>query len=249
MANTKETVGFLGTAIVLHGWSYTTEKWGPFINGLKKAGFEVVFPKVPGLTQPTNKVLTLDDYVAWLTKIVGRSKQPLYLIGHSNGGRIALAYTSVYQEKITGLVLIDSAGVSSQNLARRLKKFIFGSLAKIGKPLSGVSVVRNLFYKVLGEEDYNQANPIMKKTIVNLMSMDLTSKLEKIKLPTLIIWGRLDKITPLSDGQKLNQLIKNSSFSVIEEARHSPQFSNPQQVIGTIIKFVKNLSWYESKYS
>jgi len=96
--------------------------------------------------------------------------------------------------------------------------------------------------KVLGEEDYNQANPIMKKTMVNLISIDLTSKLEKIKLPTLIVWGRLDKITPLSDSQKLNQLIKNSSLSVIEEARHAPQFSNPQQVIGTIIKFAKNLS-------
>lgn len=217
--------------IILHGWTYSLEKWQPFLELLRKKGIGSVMLNVPGLTSKKEKVWSIENYINWLRDIVDKEKDKVILIGHSNGGRIAINFAIKYPEKISKLILIDSAGIYHNELPLALKRVIFKTLAKfVAQALGQARLLRNLFYKIIGESDYNNASLSMKQTMINLMNSDKSLKIGNIQTPTLIIWGEEDKITPLSDGIIMNKLIKNSKLEIIENARHAPQFTHPNQV-------------------
>lgn len=220
--------------IIFHGWTYSLEKWQVFLELLRRKGIEPIMPNVPGLTSKNDKVWDIENYINWLKEIVDKEKGKVILIGHSNGGRIAANFAIKYPEKISKLILIDSAGIYHNELPLALKRIIFRTLAKFAKPFKDSSLFRNAFYRIVGESDYNKANLNMKQTMINLISSDKHLRPEKIRTPTLIFWGREDKITPVSDGKLLNSLIKNSKLEIIENARHSPQFTHPEKVAEAI---------------
>jgi len=78
----------------------------------------------------------------------------------------------------------------------------------------------------------------MKETFKNVIAEDLTPFLSQIKTPTLIIWGEKDKITPLSDGYKMNQEIKSSILKIIPKGIHNLPFQFPQEIVENILKFI-----------
>lgn len=221
---------------ILHGWAYSVDKWKPFIKLLNNNGIQIEQLKVPGLTQETDKIWDLDQYVSWLKHIVDKEDEKIILLGHSNGGRIALAYIAKYPEKISQLILIDSAGVYHNEFPIRLKRYIFRIISKIGKKIPHSEKFRNLLYKTAQANDYKEASQSMKQTMLNLITTDLTPVLDRISTPTTIIWGENDKITPVSDGQLIHKLIKNSKLIIIKSAKHSPQFTNPNEVLNEMSK-------------
>ena len=220
-------------AYIVHGWTYTTDKWQPLLNYLSSKGFQPEMLKVPGLTESTDRIWNLDDYVDWLHEIV-QAEDSVILIGHSNGGRISLAFAEKFPEKVARLILIDSAGIYPRGGYVTLKRTIFKVIAQAGKKLTTSSRLRNLLYKVARERDYNNANPQMRQTMANLISVDLAPALKNITSPTLLIWGARDTATPLADGRLMHRLIVNSKLHVIAAAKHSPQITHWQEV-GEII--------------
>ena len=246
MANQKSTMGTIKTKsnikyqiskmFILHGWTYSTQNWKPFLKALADAGLKPQLLKIPGLTEKIDRPWNLDGYVEWLNEKIGTHKA--VLIGHSSGGRIALTYTLKYPQKVEHLILIDSAGVYHKELPIRIKRFIFRKIAKWGKRLSTYEGLRSLLYKLTGESDYRKASPLMRQTMQKLISYDLTPKLPQIKIPTLIIWGELDKTTPVDDGRLMHKLIPSSRLHIIRSAKHSPQFTNPKEVVRITKKFI-----------
>lgn len=223
--------------IILHGWTKSLDKWKDFLDALEKKGIETNLPKIPGLTGSIDKVWDLSDYIKWLKNIADKEKSKVILVGHSNGGRIALAFTNLYPEKVEKLILIDSAGIYHNELPLKIKRLIFKNIAKIGKKITSSKILKNLLYKLARESDYKDLDENVKKTMVNLISSNLRPILTQIKTPTLIIWGANDKVTPLTDGVLMNNLIKNSKLEIIETARHSPQFTHPKEVTDAILTF------------
>lgn len=236
LATKKKGMGPLKKVLLLHGWTYTTNKWQPFIKALEKKKIKAQLLKIPGLTQDLKQVWTLDDYVKWLLKKV--SKDKCILIGHSNGGRIALAFGLRYPERVEKLILIDSAGIYHKTIYINFKRNIFKIIAKLGKKITNSPTLRKILYKIARESDYEKASPIIRQTMVNLITTDLTNKLSQIKIPTLLIWGENDRTTPLSDGKKLHQLVKDSKLKIIKNARHSPQFTHVSQVVEEIYDYL-----------
>lgn len=230
---------------ILHGWGYTTKdsnpqiKWQPFISLLKANGYHPLLLKIPVLSYSFECVFTLDDYVTWLLQEINKISGKVVLIGHSNGGRISLAFAQKYPHKVDKLILIDSAGIYHNELPIRLKRFVFSKIAKFGKKLTNSSVLKTVLYKVAREQDYLEATPSQKQTMINLITQDLTNILSQISKPTLIIWGKEDKVTPLADGQKMHALIPNSKLEIIAQARHSPQFTQSEKVANIVINFLE----------
>lgn len=225
-------MGALKNVIILHGWTTSTEKWSPFMEQLSKKGIMSKILPIPGLTEEITHPWILDDYITWLKKEIGTQK--VILIGHSNGGRIAISFAAKYPNHVNSLILIDSAGIYHDELPIKIKRLVFGSIAKFGKKLTSSKFLRDLLYKVAKESDYKNATLIQRQTMINLISQDLTPILGNIKTPTLLIWGREDKITPLSDGQLIHKFILNSKLKIINGATHSPQFTHPQEVVKII---------------
>lgn len=228
---------------ILHGWTYSAngvdplEKWQPFIKLLEESGLKCELPKIPGITKGINEFWTLDKYVEWLKKLINKENKVI-LLGHSNGGRISIAFAQKYPQKVEKLILVDSACIYHNELSIRLKRFIFRNIAKVGKKISSSENLRKLIYKIAREGDYSNSTPNQRKTMINLINTDLTDVLNKIKTPTLIIWGKQDKVTPLSDGLILHQHIKGSKLKVIDEAGHSPQFTHPMKVAKEINEYL-----------
>lgn len=228
----------MSKVFIIHGWSYNLDKWQKLVPLLKARGLEPVLLKVPGLTEPSTKAWDINGYVNWLDQKLAGEKQPV-VIGHSNGGRIALAYLQQHSGRFKQLILIDSAGLAHNTLVPKTKLATLRTLSKLGKPLARIPVAKKAVYKVIGAQDYNQAPPNMRRTMQNMLVADSTIDLTSIKLPITMIWGRDDTITPLKDGQKMHQLLVGSDLQIINGARHAPMDTHPDQVADIIAKVVE----------
>lgn len=222
--------------VILHGWTYSLDKWDAFVELLRSSGFNVEVLKIPGLTVDSDEIWDLDKYSDWLRKRLSKENAKVILLGHSNGGRIASYFASKFPGKIQKLILIDTSGIYHRGLFLQIKRFLFGSVAKLGKKLTNSTVLRKFFYKLVREKDYQEASPNMQKTMLNLIKTDLTHEFRRISIPTLIIWGGEDRITPLSDGQQINKLIKSSKLKIVKGARHSPFYTHA----GEVVKIIKH---------
>lgn len=227
-------MGTLKKIVILHGWTYSLDKWSKFSDLLKKNGFEVYLPKIPGLTQESNEFWNLDKYADWLNNELGKYQDKVILLGHSNGGRIAINFAVKYPNKIEKLILIDSAGIFHNELPIRLKRIVFRNISKIGKKFTKSDVLRKVLYKFAREDDYANASENMKKAITDLVNTDLRPILGKVKIPTQIIWGENDQITPVKDAYLMNELVKESKLHIVKNARHSPFFTNCEEVVEII---------------
>lgn len=221
---------------ILHGWAYSLDKWKPFVSELKKKKLTPILLKIPGLTEKIDRPWDINDYMHWLDKKLEQEKDKVILLGHSNGGRITMAYSIKYPNKIARLILIDSAGIYHNEMYIKYKRKIFGIVAKAGRKLAKVKLARNILYSLLGEKDYKEAPKDLKKTMVNLLEFEKTFRPEIISVPTLIIWGGKDGITPLADGKILNNKIVNSKLYIVNDARHSPQFTHPEKIAEIVSK-------------
>ncbi len=219
---------------ILHGWTYQTDTWQPLLKILSERGMDVEFLKIPGLTDDTNPVWTLDDYVEWL-KDKTAEHGTVTLIGHSNGGRISLAFAAKYPQKVARLILEDSAGIPATGL-RALKRDVFRVIAKVGGVLTKSETLRKILHKIARESDYQKATPEMRQTMANLGAVDFDSILQSVRAPTLIVWGEHDTTTPLASGKIMHKKILGSRMIIVKGARHSPHITHTQEFADIISK-------------
>lgn len=147
---------------IIHGWTYTIEPWTSVVSILRSKGVTVHQLRVPGLTTDSTAVWTIEYYVAWLYKQLEGSKQPIVL-GHSNGGRIALNYLKTNPGGFGKLILLNSAGINVDDQKISLKRRVFKLGAKVLKPLKYIPIVRKVVYRLIGGSDYDNAPKNMKK--------------------------------------------------------------------------------------
>lgn len=246
--------------VVLHGWTdreKSIELWDLFNSELAKIGFEVIFLKLPNLLDANlknninqDKAWTLNDYVSWLDNkietIYKKSEASnITLLGHSFGGQIASKYLANFSESknsmVSSLILIDSAGLIDQRIHKVIKRNVFYLLSKLFSPLKQFNILRKIVYKIIGEKDYYNANKIQQSTMHNVINEDISGSLAKINLPTLIIWGSLDQVTPVHLAEIFKQNIENSELFFVNGAKHSPQFTHTTETVNIIKNFLRKL--------
>ncbi|MBV9349633.1 MAG: alpha/beta hydrolase [Patescibacteria group bacterium] len=223
---------------ILHGWTYSTAAWDAVCSLLRQRGYDPMQLKIPGLTADTSEVWTVESYTTWLTSQVNNDV-PIILVGHSNGGRIAIAFAAACPEAVSRLILIDAAGILHTSFFLQMKRLVFKGIARMGKRLTSSVFLRKVFYRLIGARDYERASPIMRLTMKNLIERDLTPELSRITSPTLIIWGSKDKATPLSDAHVMNTNIRKSKLAVIPDAAHSPHATHPEVVVTMIDEWLR----------
>ncbi len=229
------------TITLLHGWSVDPEneaKWEQFRAVLKRKGYETRFLPIPGLSSPLDTAWGLNDYVQWLHTQLKSSKKTI-LLGHSFGGQIASRFAAQYPEKISALILIDSAGIRDRSSLVLLKRAVFKIVAAVGKKLSQAPQLRKLLYTLARERDYFEASPVLRRTMAAVLVDEVTRDLPRIIAPTCIIWGEQDTATPLALAYRFTALIPDSQLHIVSGARHSPQFTHPAIVADYISAFLQ----------
>lgn len=219
--------------VIIHGWTYTIEPWTQTVEILKAAGIEVIQLRVPGLTQPSDDVWTIDGYVSWLEGELSKIDHPVVL-GHSNGGRIAMHYLRAHPDAFTKLILLNSAGVEVAPATLSTKRRVLATASKILAPLKYIPGAKKIVYRLLGS-DYGRAPKNMQVTLQNMLASDKEFSPRDITTPTVVLWGEDDTTTPLAMGQKIASELPNARLLTFPGWKHAPYITHPEETAQAII--------------
>ena len=219
---------------IIHGWTYTVEPWKNTLKILRDKGISVKMLHVPGLTEPSKEVYTIEDYRKWADREIPDGALAL---GHSNGGRILLNLCASKPDKLRHLILLDSAGIYEPTAK---KKFV-EKMAKIGKPLKKVPVIDKAFHKITGSTDYSRAPENMKVTLANMLESDKTLDFSKVTTPTFILWGKKDTTTPPRQATTMYEKLPNAELKFYANWTHAPYISDPEGLARALITLVTRL--------
>jgi pimeloyl-ACP methyl ester carboxylesterase len=234
--------------LVLHGWGRGSDTWIETGELLAQKGFLVIIPDLPGFGKSAvpRTPWTVNDYLKFVENFAAELRLDKFnVIGHSFGGGLGAMFAAKNPQKINKLVLCDSAIIRKERLS--LRQIVAKGIVKSGKfvlalPFAGgiVPLAQRAIYKIAGVHDYQTANPVMKETFKNILREDLIGHATKIKVPTMIIWGRDDKSTPVEDAAVLNKIIAGSTVAFIEGAGHNSHKTHPQELARIIDDFLKS---------
>ena len=232
------------TILILPGWGDTRGTFNYIINYFRE-DFTIYILDYPGFGESKfpNRDLSLSDYTRLIKDFIAYNniKNPI-IIAHSFGGRIAIDLASSFELDIKKIILIDSAGIKPKLKFRNiLKRYVYKFLKRIGLLFSGNIKKKyiNFLIKVFGSSDFKNLSSNMRNTFIKIVNYDLSSKLEDILVPTLIIWGNKDLDTPISDGCLMHKRIKDSGLVIIDNAGHFSYLDYPVYINSIIFEFIK----------
>ena len=216
-------VGAGSPVLLLHGWGSNADSFN-YLEKHLAPNFHVFSLDLPGFggssLPPT--AWSLNDYVELVKSFIAKLEITMpAVVGHSFGGRIAICLGA--QGLASKLILANSAGVRPRrNPSYYLKVYLF----KLAKNLLSLAppnlrpILLERLQQRFGSSDYRNANPILRKTLVNVVNEDLTALLPNIKAPTLLIWGENDTATPVYQAKIMEQKIPDVGLVVLKGAGH-----------------------------
>jgi pimeloyl-ACP methyl ester carboxylesterase len=223
-------VGSGPDVLVLHGWGADIESVTPIVNALRSVA-RVLVVDLPGFGQSDTpaEAWGVADYADWVLALLERfDVERTGIVGHSNGGRIAIHIGAHQPQRLTRLLLVDSAGIRPKRTAKYYAKVYSAKTVKHLAPRMG-PIGRRMQQRIaarIASSDYAAAGA-MRPTLVRLVNEDLTQLLPAIKAATLLIWGENDDATPLADGQKMERLIDDAALIVFPGAGHFSYADDP----------------------
>ncbi len=233
--------------IILHGWGSSLDSWVGVQQILAEKGFLVVTVDLPGFkgTLPPPTVWGIEEYANFVKQFAATlGFKKFTLLGHSFGGQIAICFALAYPDTLPALILCGAAGIRR----RTIRTNIFLSLTKVLGQIFTLPFLkqfkdktRELFYRAIRRRDYFEAQGIMKEVMEKILREDLTHELSRITIKTLIVWGKLDTITPLAYAREMGKHIHDSIVEVVENAGHSPHKDRPQEFTNIILSFLKDI--------
>ena len=218
----------------IHGWTYTVEPWAKTIALLEKHGLKIKMLNVPGLTSPSEKIWTIDDYVKWADENI---PDGAIALGHSNGGRILLNLCAKNPKKLKSLILLSAAGIYEPSR----RKTVVKAVAKIGRPLKKVPLVSKVFHRLTGSGDYARAPKNMKRTLENMLNSDKKLNLAPVTTKTYILWGKKDTVTQPRHAEKILANYPNSKLKFYDDWTHAPYISHPEELVKAILTLMRGL--------
>ncbi|GAC1392179.1 MAG: alpha/beta hydrolase [Candidatus Saccharimonadales bacterium] len=229
--------------ILLHGWGDSLKTFKDLQTTLS-ASFHVISVDLPGFGQtatPTS-VWNLDNYAEFIQFFVEKLKlSPIeVLIGHSNGGALAIVSTAKKYISPRKLVLLAASGIRN---SKRNKVNTITVIAKVGKvltlwlPKTTRKKLQEQLYGTIGSDML--VAPHLKETFKATVKQDIQSEARLITCPTLLIYGVNDKATPPKDGELFASLIPKARLVVINNAAHFVHNDASDKVKATILEFLQ----------
>ncbi len=230
------------TVLVLHGWADNSKGWQKVAAQLAKK-FDVIIVDLPGFgsTQAPSTAWGLDEYAAFVGSFLKKiHTQAFAIVGHSNGGAIAIRGLANRAFAAERLVLLDSAGVRREYSTRKKAVKLVTKTGKLlTKPLpSNVKKqLRRKLYQHVGSDMLlvEHLQEIFKKVVTD----DVQKDAARLKLPTLLVYGADDLDTPVQHGRMLHNLIAGSGFEVVPGAGHFAHLDKPAVVLPLVEEFLQ----------
>jgi 3-oxoadipate enol-lactonase len=242
------------TLLLLHGFPHDHTVWRHLLDTQTAAlpGVRIVTPDLPGFggsTPPTAD--TLDAYAdAVLTLLDTLPPTRVVLGGLSMGGYIAFACWRRFADRIAGIVLVDTKATADSDAARQSRVDLIATVQRDGVG----AVTPGLLTGQLGKTTRATQPQLVEQVDVMLRRApaagvisaahamrerpDSTPTLATIAVPTLIIVGDEDVLTPVSDAIAMASAIPGSRLVTIAGAGHLPSLEQPATTIAAIAEFL-----------
>lgn len=219
--------------IIAHGWSSLVSDWDSIKDLLEKEGYLVVCISFPGLDDSTHIDLMKEsawgvpEYSEYVKNIIysetrGLEFKEVIFIGHSFGGRIGIYLASQYPQIFTRMILTGSAGIKPKST---IKVRLLSFLAKVFKHLLFFPKTKDALGDYLRKRftygGYSRLDSLMRLVFQKVVNFDSKLDVLKIKVPTMLIWGGNDKVTPMWMAEYIHKSIENSSLKVIKDGGHN----------------------------
>ncbi|CAN5181239.1 alpha/beta hydrolase [soil metagenome] len=249
--NVKEEGGFKyvdegqgQVLMLLHGLFGALSNWEGVVSRFSKH-FRVVIPMLPIYEMPIREA-GLEGLRKFVEDFVELKKlDNLIILGNSLGGHIGLLYTLNNPSKVDKLLLTGSSGLFENTMG--------GSYPRRGSYDYVRERVAYTFYdpavasKELVDEVFETTKSIPKcMRIVAIAKSaqrnNLANDLHNILVPTLLVWGLNDTITPPQVAYEFNRLIPNSELRFVDKCCHAPMMEHPEEFNEIVEDFLTTTS-------
>lgn len=250
---------------MIHGFRGTHHGLDLISNNLPD--YTVIVPDLPGFGK--GKPLHTHDlpsYVSWLHEFIKtkKLKVPPLLLGHSFGSIICAAYASKYPKSIDKLILVNPIGAPAlegpKAILTKLAVFYYWLGRKLPKKLAKPWLASKLIVMVMSTTMAKTPNKALRRYIhtqhlqyfsrfyspksvsegfMTSVSHNVREFAPNITVPTLLIAGELDDITPLEKQRSLQTLFPNARLEIIKGVGHLTHYETPKDIAQAIETFTK----------
>ncbi|HYE60067.1 MAG TPA: alpha/beta hydrolase [Candidatus Kapabacteria bacterium] len=229
--------------VILPGWGGSHETWQQFILAAEK-DYRVVCIDLPcfGSEPCPTEVWGVEEYAHFVVKKLQLLRTPVTLLGHSFGGQVAAYIAATHPELLNKLILSGAAAIRPKKYVRRL---FLGALAKISAILfylpylrSHEKAIKKLLYTIIQTPDYGKTSGIQRDIFKRVTREDLRHLLPSITVPTLVVWGRKDRQTPLRHGRTIAALIPDAKLRIIPDGTHGLHLHHTEQLLQFVHEFI-----------
>jgi pimeloyl-ACP methyl ester carboxylesterase len=168
----------------------------------------------------------------------------IHLLGNSLGGHVGLVYVLKHPEKIKSLTLTGSSGLFENAMGDSYPKrgdrdYIKNktALTFYDPAMATDELVDEVFEITKNRIKVIKIIALAKSAIRN----NLGEELNQIKIPTLLIWGKNDTVTPPFVAEEFNKLIPNSELHFIDKCGHAPMMEQPAAFNSILSAFLTSL--------
>ena len=235
------------TVLLLHGFGADKDSWILYARGLS-ARFHVVVPDLPGFgesPQHLDREYTLDVQVERMLRFMDCAElDRVHLVGNSMGGAIAALLTARVPKRICSLTLMNNLGVAAPVRSELMKAIdrgenplVVGSMEEFNRLLDFVShrkiwlpdvFKRVALSRLAASRDFFDS--IVWSLVKDGAEDALAVHLSEIEVPTLIIWGRHDRLMNVSCVNIMADKIPDSRTWILDDAGHVPMIEFPLRV-------------------
>ena len=244
-----EATGSGGTSVVfLHGLFGSPDNWRSIMDDL--ADHYRFFALQLPIDPDGNRCHTTFESISQLTDYVERffDEQGLdqaVLCGNSLGGQVAIDFCLRHPDRVQGLVLAGSAGLFERSLSagkgpRLCRKLVREQACGIfHDPAHVTDELIDDVYSMLADRKYRRFLLRVAKATRNRYMLD---ELEDVNVPTLVIWGRNDTITPPFVAEQFQEKIPHAELAFIDECGHAPPIEQPEEFARLLHGYLANLT-------
>ncbi len=226
--------------MLLHGLFGALSNWEDVVNLFSK-NFRVIIPMLPIYDMPIKEAgleglrKFVEDFV------IMKNLNNMIIMGNSLGGHVGLLYTLSNPTKVAKLILTGSSGLFENTMGGSYPRR--GSYDYIKERVAYTFYDPQVASKELVDEVFETTRSIPKcMRIVAIAKSaqrnNLTQDLHNIKVPTLLVWGLNDTITPPMVGHDFNRLIPNSELKFIDKCCHAPMMEQPEKFNEIVVDFL-----------
>jgi len=242
----------LGTGpvvVLLHGLGSRKEDWLPVLEPLAQK-YRLLVPDQIGFGKSEKPLLdySIQTYVDFLNEFLRQLKvERASLVGESLGGWIAALYVAeigggAHMIPVEKLVLVDAAGLKQDQPIPELNP---SSLAGMRGLMEAVfydtswlneDALRKVFTDKLAAKDGYTVRSILSNPALETQRLD--GRLGSIKVPTLVTWGKQDKLLPIGSGEKYAAGIAGAKLVSFDKCGHVPPIEKTEEFLAAVTAFL-----------